>query len=414
MRDDTMVGRYEAGAPAVAHRRLTLRRVVGLLTIAGSLTAAACTPATGSGGTTTTSTTTTTFVPPPFNVAPVINSFTAGRPSGPSPLTTGLQISVSDANHDPLVCRLDLDSNGTTDLTIFDCGSNSIRSATFSTEGTQTITLSVSDGTAPDVTATTQVTVGAATSDQFNITLRLDPGLTASQTAAFTSAAARWSQVIKTGLADVTTTIKATDCTGAVAFSGTIDDVLIDASIAPIDGVGAILGQAGPCFVRTAGGLPLYGVMKFDSADVAALETSGQLNAVILHEMGHVLGFGTVWSPPLLTGSGTSDPEFTGLTAQGAYQAIGGTGTVPVENSGGAGTANSHWRESVFNSELMTGYLGAGPAPLSALTIASLADLGYGVDLTAADSYFLGSLRAAGPTTQTELNIQHIVPRAKG
>jgi hypothetical protein len=43
---------------------------------------------------------------------------------------------------------------------------------------------------------------------------------------------------------------------------------------------------------------------------------------------------------------------------------------VPVESSGGSGTRDAHWRESVFTNELMTGYAGPGrDLPLSRMTI---------------------------------------------
>src|SRR5258708_39129929 len=41
----------------------------------------------------------------------------------------------------------------------------------------------------------------------------------------------------------------------------------------------------------------------------------------------------------------------------------------------------SHFRESVFGNEVMTGYLNNGANPLSRVTIASLADLGYQVNM---------------------------------
>ena len=66
-----------------------------------------------------------------------------------------------------------------------------------------------------------------------------------------------------------------------------------------------------------------------------------------------------------------------------------GGASVPVENEfGGQGTQDSHWRESVFVAELMTGFIDAGVAnPLSLLTIASLADLGLAVNPDGADVY---------------------------
>jgi hypothetical protein len=80
---------------------------------------------------------------------------------------------------------------------------------------------------------------------------------------------------------------------------------------------------------------------------------------------------------------------FTGANAVAAYDAVFHTNVtgVPVENSGGAGTRDAHWRESVFNNELMTGYLNSGTNPLSRVTVASLADLGYQVDPNAADAF---------------------------
>ena len=60
---------------------------------------------------------------------------------------------------------------------------------------------------------------------------------------------------------------------------------------------------------------------------------------------------------------------------------------VPVHNSGGYGSANSHWRGSVFPGELMQPGNSEQREALSAITIQSLADLGYSVDVTAADPY---------------------------
>ena len=35
--------------------------------------------------------------------------------------------------------------------------------------------------------------------------------------------------------------------------------------------------------------------MSFDTADLAQIEADGSLVRVIMHEMGHVLGIGTIW-----------------------------------------------------------------------------------------------------------------------
>ncbi|MBY0459501.1 MAG: hypothetical protein K2V38_19435, partial [Gemmataceae bacterium] len=211
----------------------------------------------------------------------------------------------------------------------------------------------------------------------FQITLRTT-GLTASQQAVFQQAANRWAQVITGDLPNAT-------------YNGiAVDDVLIDASGAAIDGVGGILGQAGPDFVRSGTLIPIHGTMQFDTADLASLEASGGLYFTVLHEMGHVLGLGTIWQQRgLVSGAGTANPVYTGANAVAAYNSIFGTSAtgVPLENTGGAGTRDSHWRESVFGNEVMTGYLNSGNNPLSRVTIGSLADLGYQVNYSAADAY---------------------------
>ena len=89
---------------------------------------------------------------------------------------------------------------------------------------------------------------------------------------------------------------------------------------------------------------------------------------------------------------GGADPIFTGDAGLDAWEEIGGPGAydgrpVPVANTGGPGTRDSHWREDVLRDELMTGFVGEPPNPLSRLTIGSLADLGYAVDLGEADSF---------------------------
>ena len=290
-----------------------------------------------------------------------------------------------------MVCELDTNGDGAYDQTIVSCTSDTVRAVNFPTQGTTTVGLRVSDGASPAVTRSVDVVAGASAGEQFNITLQFVGSFTPARTAAFTTAAARWSQVIHAGLADVPLNYAAGGCgADSAAFSGTIDDVLVTASVTAIDGPGSVLASAGPCYYRTADGLALAGSMQFDVADIVNLENSGDLDDVVLHEMGHVLGIGTLpgWSNNQ-SGAGTASSSFVGPRARGAWQELGGTGPVPVENNGVAGTTDSHWRESVFDRELMTGYEDAGHDPLSRLTVAALGDLGYGVSLSAAENFLL-------------------------
>jgi 20S proteasome alpha/beta subunit len=194
----------------------------------------------------------------------------------------------------------------------------------------------------------------------------------------FAAAAQRWQQIITADLPDVDS-----------ATYGHIDDLLISASVTSIDGPGGILGQAQADLFRSTGShLPYHGIMQFDSADLAGLAANGQLYYVILHEMGHVLGFGSsLWSADGLTiGS-----QYIGADAVNAYRQLGSgpTNSVPLETTGGRGTALVHWSESVFSNELMTGYISGTPDPLSILTVGAMQDLGYTVNYAAADPYSL-------------------------
>jgi leishmanolysin len=241
----------------------------------------------------------------------------------------------------------------------------------------------------------------------YHIDVRFITTMTPTQQAAFTAAAAKWESVIFGDVPDIQVTIPPNAClTGQPGINEIVDDVVIFAAIDSIDGPGKILGQAGPCFVRTLKHLPILGVMQFDSADVATLIAGGSFGLVIEHEMGHVLGYGTIWQADglLANPSGcdtTIDAHFTGSQGLAAFDKVGGTNyvasaKVPVENHGGPGTCDAHWRESVFKNELMTGFLSIGSNPLSLETVGSMGDLGYLVTYTAADPYVLSlmALRA--------------------
>ncbi len=176
-----------------------------------------------------------------------------------------------------------------------------------------------------------------------------------------------------------------------------VDNVLIFGRASLIDGDGGVLGQAGPTHIRDSSLLPIAGSMRFDSADLARMADEGRLGDVIAHEMYHVLGVGTLWRlMGLMTGAGTDDPVFIGPHCREEYLAWSGNdGDVPIENTGPLGTRDSHWRESVFNNELMTGWIDRGFNPTSRITVAALRDMGYDVDMNAADA-FGAALRPLG------------------
>lgn len=203
---------------------------------------------------------------------------------------------------------------------------------------------------------------------------------------------------------------------GQLVNGTTVDDVLILVNIDSIDGPGDVLGRAGPCGLR--GDLsPFVGILTLDEADLLGMANHTATH-IIQHEIAHVLGFGTLWDPrwfDVLIGAEGTDPRYTGEAAVAVYQTVVDTATtIPVENMGGEGTRDSHWRESVFDNELMTGFAESNMF-LSAMTIASFEDLGYQVDRSAADSDPLLSLMGALYDVDGELrNLGHDIAGVPG
>ena len=214
-----------------------------------------------------------------------------------------------------------------------------------------------------------------------------------------------WERAITGDLEDARISRSYGDCTWPEIVGRTIDDLTILVRVKPIDGPGpGTLAQAGPCILRIPGYLPSVGRMVFDVDDISRMSQQN-LNVIAVHEMAHVLGFGTVWERlnlrrlPSIVGNRPvpgRDTHFIGRRSIAAFDSLGGHSyfgnKVPVENNTtiyGRGGLDGHWRESVFGNENMTPSIDRGVNPVSMLTIESFADLGYQVNTNAAESYRL-------------------------
>ena len=199
----------------------------------------------------------------------------------------------------------------------------------------------------------------------FNITIDFKGTWTQALHDIFVAAADRLTDLIIGDLPNVTVY-------GSKGGPKTIDDILITAELGQIDGLYGILGQAGPTAVRTDSSLPATAQMQFDIADVNAMSLT-EFAYVVLHEMAHSLGFGSIWDRLGLVENG----QFTGENAVDEFHAMGGSGFIPVEQDGGGGTAGSHWDEETFGAELMTGYINDGTNYFTAMSAAAFDDMGY-------------------------------------
>ena len=253
--------------------------------------------------------------------------------------------------------------------------------------GSATVSVTATDP--GGLSATDQFTVTVA-SNQFTIALGFTSAVTEQQRSTLRGARDTWEAVLTdTELSDVSMPSQI-QCLGLVTDNiGTIDDHFTMVTVRAIDGASNILAQAGYCYTRTADGTPIVSATVYDEADIGGLLQDGTLDDVALHEYAHGLGFASPYfSANGLLDSG-SDPHFTGALAVAAFDAAGGTtytgSKVPLSSD------HSHWREDVLETELMTPSLGSGLSPFSAITIQAMADLGYTVDVSQADSYQLPS-----------------------
>ena len=233
-------------------------------------------------------------------------------------------------------------------------------------------------------------------------------GFNASQEELFHRAAVRWMSIIDGDIPDSDFSDNPVDewdddLEKRIRVNDYVDDLRIFVGIGDIDGAKGTLGRGGTLIARRnrqSGALVTkIGTIAIDAADLEWMSDTFLLE-VVLHEMGHVLGFGTFWKTLNLV-SGVSDRYFTGPLAIRAFDNAGGRNyngpKVPVENDSG------HWRGSVFGDELMTATISPdieGSLPLSAITIQSLADHGYQVDIGRADEYRLPAPASAKPVTE--------------
>lgn len=165
-----------------------------------------------------------------------------------------------------------------------------------------------------------------------------------------------------------------------------------------IDGLDGTLAEAAPLDTVQQRGftLPTTGFIDFDLADVDALDRSGDIYPVLIHETAHVLGFGSLWQE-----NGVYEPgsgEYTGRSGLGTYRREFDplAAFVPVERDFDEGTAEAHWSLGWAgpSDDLMTGFL-FDTTSLSRTTVAAFRDLGYApvpVPLPAALWLALGAL----------------------
>ncbi|MYE82942.1 MAG: leucine-rich repeat domain-containing protein [Gammaproteobacteria bacterium] len=254
-------------------------------------------------------------------------------------------------------------------------------------EGTSTAIIAATDPAGLSAWQEVPVTVFRAPEpDSFQIGLVFDRSVPEEVRTTTRDMAERWMEIVTGDLDDIPLTghferdfDRCGSLVGDHRVYGPVDDVLIFVRVAPVRGG---KGYGGHCALRAASRLPYAGRFVLDTEQAAS-----QPEYTILHELGHVLGFGTVWEDLELLEHDGDSPYFTGPLAVEAYNAAGGADAtrIPVSPQDWG-----HWHGDAFGwdypRELM---IDGGGTRLSAITIQSMADLGYVVDVERADPFEL-------------------------
>jgi hypothetical protein len=210
---------------------------------------------------------------------------------------------------------------------------------------------------------------------------------------AVTIAAAKWTRALSKNMGDFQLTSAANECfVGEPALNETHHNLLLFVSLLQVDHHGGALAYTEICKLSTRDTLPIVSHIRVDREDLDSVMARGELQGVIMHEMGHALGFNPLSYLPKELAEGTSeDPVFVGAVARLEFSKHGAwyTGaTVPLENASNLGLRDPHWRFTVFGDELMSPAIGRGfKSPLSTITLGAFQDLGYTVDFSVADPY---------------------------
>jgi len=289
-------------------------------------------------------------------------------------------------------------------------------SGTAGTPGAYFFTIRVSSG-GQDVSRTFALAISTKPASAFNIAIANGAGNTipsAAVIAGLSTALARWESVIVGDLGDYTygpNGIPPGYCSGDGLNGQTVDDIFVMVRLDNIDGPGSILGSAGPCDARVfafpaINFATIFGRLTLDTSDLDTLDAH-QLTSVIFHEIGHIVGIGTIWplfsqlgAADLISGAianGGTEPKYEGVNGNAVYTGPldgGSSGIatkIPIEDGGGEGTQDSHWEESEFDNEIMTGYAESSGImmPVSEMTIAAVGDFRYTVDTGAADPFVI-------------------------
>lgn len=260
-----------------------------------------------------------------------------------------------------------------------------------------------------DYSLNTNFTAAASDDQQFRIELNFADtlnGLSAAARDAIIQAARFWENIITSR--------------SPITRSNTLTINLIGENLTFSDGSAdtGTLAISGPTFTVDAAnnlvitrGSSTLNIRKFGEFNA----NPGYLRDIMIHEFVHVFGFGTAWEPvEFVLSNGTrfnagrtwidrNSVTYTANSYAGAaYGDLLGTFTptaIPIEPR-----IFAHWDEARFDAELMTPFAETPgtPSPVSSVTLAALRDLGWNINMGAAQAFALSTARLQALSTSSD------------
>lgn len=230
-------------------------------------------------------------------------------------------------------------------------------------------------------------------------------------------AASRWEAVITGDIPDASFVRDPVDeyspfLESRVLIDDWIDDIRIFIRVKSLRA--NVAGSSWVSWIRTANRLPSVAEVAIDPSQLEDAQVEeGFFYNLVLHEIGHALGFGSTWADLDLVRSSTFGEKkysnFYGAEARRVYRTLrrdeGNFGlVVPLSSD------QKHWSPLIFGDELMTkGWTYPYNATFSALTVAAMSDIGYQVNWYAGDeTYVLPPRRSSKAKPPSDTHTGHV------
>ncbi|MDE2742158.1 MAG: hypothetical protein OXI58_11260 [Gemmatimonadota bacterium] len=273
-----------------------------------------------------------------------------------------------------------------------------------------------------------QTTIGC--SGTFDIEVVILPGerrLGETELALIDLAATRWESIITDDVPDMSFVRDNVNeyspfLESQIQINDWVDDLRIFIRVKTLSG--GLGGATWVSWIRTDSSLPIIAEIAIDPSQLEAdWVNQGYFYKLVLHEMGHALGFGASFLELNLVQSfnvrGLEFSLFIGRSSRWSYLDLLGPTNEDPNVKVPLAADKVHWDPLTFGDELMIkGWVSPYDTPISQMTVSAMRDIGYQVNSWAADErYVLPQNQAAKPALlpsgNTICHVEQKLPRRR-